>query len=75
MSVDGKFDGIARVDLLAEAERFSVPRAAGLIADVHAAIENWSITRSAGLNETKAEELRRDFYWFSPKIESLNSVE
>ena len=62
MSVNGKFDGIARADLLAEAERFSVPRAKELIADVRFAIENWSDhAQSAGLQQSKAQELRRDF--------------
>jgi serine/threonine-protein kinase HipA len=62
MSVNGKFDGIARADLLTEAERFSVPRADKLITDVRSALENWSDhAQSAGLNQTKAQELRRDF--------------
>ena len=62
MSVNGKFDGIARSDLLVEAERFSVPRAEELIADVRSAIENWSDhAQSAGLHQSKAQELRRDF--------------
>ena len=62
MSVNGKFDGIARADLLAEAERFSVPRAEELIVDVRSAIENWSDhAQSAGLHEDKTQELRRDF--------------
>ena len=62
MSVNGKFDGIARADLLAEAERFSVPRAEKLIVDVRSAIENWSDhAQSAGLQEDKTQELRRDF--------------
>ena len=61
MSVNGKFDGIARADLLAEAERFSVPRADELISDVRSAIENWSgHAQSAGLHQSKAQELRRD---------------
>jgi serine/threonine-protein kinase HipA len=62
MSVNGKFDGIKRTDLLAEAERFSVPRANDLIADVRSAIQSWpDHARSAGLHQNKAEELRRDF--------------
>jgi len=62
MSVNGKFDGIAHADLMAEAERFSVPRAEERITDVRSAIENWSDhARSAGLGQSKAEELRRDF--------------
>ena len=62
MSVNGKFDGITRADLLAEADRFGVPRAEALIEDVRSALENWTDhARSAGLNESKADELRRDF--------------
>jgi serine/threonine-protein kinase HipA len=62
MSVNGKFDGITRADLLAEAERFSVPRAEERITDVRSAVENWSDHAcSAGLHQSKAEELRRDF--------------
>ena len=62
MSVNGKFDGIARADLLAEAARFSVPRAKELIVDVRSAIDNWSDhAQSAGLHEDKTQELRRDF--------------
>ena len=62
MSVNGKFDGIARADLLLEAERFSVPRAEELIADVRSALGNWTgHARSAGLSQSKAEELSRDF--------------
>jgi serine/threonine-protein kinase HipA len=62
MSVNGKFDGITRADLLVEADRFAVPRAEALIADVRSAIGNWTEhARSAGLNEGKADELSRDF--------------
>jgi serine/threonine-protein kinase HipA len=62
MSINGKFDGITRADLLAEAERFSVPGAERLIADVRSAIGNWTEhAKSAGLTQSKTEELRRDF--------------
>ncbi len=62
MSINGKFDGITRADLVVEAERFSVPGAAGLIADVRSAIGNWTEhAKSAGLTQNKTEELRRDF--------------
>ena len=62
MSVNGKFDGIARADLFAEADRFSVPKAEELIVDVRSAIENWpDHAQSAGLHEDKAQELHRDF--------------
>ena len=62
MSVNGKFDEITRADLLAEAERFSVPRAEQLITDVRTALENWAEhAQSAELSQSKTSELRRDF--------------
>jgi len=62
MSVNGKFDGITRGDLLAEAERFSVPRAEELVTDVRSAIGSWTEhAKSAGLNQTKTDELGREF--------------
>jgi serine/threonine-protein kinase HipA len=42
MSVNQKFDDISRADLLAVADRFSVRRPEKVLADVRAAIENWS---------------------------------
>jgi serine/threonine-protein kinase HipA len=62
MSVNGKFDGITRADLIAEADRFSVPRAEELLASVQSAIGNWTRhAKAAGLGESKADELRRYF--------------
>jgi serine/threonine-protein kinase HipA len=62
MSVNGRFDGITRADLLAEADRFGVPKAKVLMGDVRSALENWKDhAKSAGLNKGKADELRRDF--------------
>jgi serine/threonine-protein kinase HipA len=62
MSVNRKFDGITRADLLAEADRFGVRRAEALVTDVGAAIGNWTEhAESAGLNESEANELSRDF--------------
>jgi serine/threonine-protein kinase HipA len=62
MSVNGKFDEITRADLLAEAERFSVPKAEQLITDVRTALENWAEhAQSAELSQSKTDELRRDF--------------
>jgi serine/threonine-protein kinase HipA len=62
MSVNGRFESITRADLLAEAERFSVPRAEELVADVRSAVGNWTEhAKSAGLSSSKAEELSRDF--------------
>jgi serine/threonine-protein kinase HipA len=62
MSVNRKFDSITRADLIAEAERFSVPRAEELVVDVRSALDNWTEhAKSAGLNQSKVDELRRDF--------------
>jgi len=62
MSVNGKFDGITRADLLAEADRFGVPRAEAAILDVRAALDNWKAhAREAGLSDSKADELAREF--------------
>ena len=63
MSVNRKFDGIVRDDLLAAADRFAVPRAANLLSDVRSSIEKWpEHARSAGLSSSKIEELRGDFH-------------
>jgi len=62
MSVNGKFDGITRADLLAEADRFSVPRRQELLGDVRSALDNWTEhAKAAGLSPGKTDELRRDF--------------
>jgi serine/threonine-protein kinase HipA len=62
MSVNGKFDGITRADLLAEADRFGVPRKQELLGDVRSAVGNWTEhAKTAGLNPTKADHLSRDF--------------
>ncbi len=62
MSVNGKFDGISRPDLLAEADRFGVPRKEELLGDVRSALDNWTEhAKAAGLSEGKTDELGRDF--------------
>jgi serine/threonine-protein kinase HipA len=62
MSVNGKFDGITRADLLAEADRFGVPRKEQLLRDVRSALDNWTEhAKAAGLSQRKTEELGRDF--------------
>jgi serine/threonine-protein kinase HipA len=62
MSVNGKFDGIQRADLLAEADRFGVPGKEELLGNVRSAIENWTEhAKIAGLNPKKADHLSRDF--------------
>jgi serine/threonine-protein kinase HipA len=62
MSVNGKFKDIARTDLLAEADRFGVRRPNDLLADVRAAIENWTnFAREAGLSDTTSNRVAEDF--------------
>ena len=62
MSVNGKFDGITRADLLAEADRFGVPRKEELLGDVRSALDNWvEHAKAAGLSQGKIDELGRDF--------------
>ncbi len=62
MSVNGKFKDITRTDLLAEADRFGVRRATDLLADVRAAVENWSsYAKEAGLNQAASERVAADF--------------
>jgi len=62
MGVNGKFDGITRADLLAEADRFGVPRKEELLGDVRSALDNWTEhAKAAGLRQGKIDELGRDF--------------
>jgi serine/threonine-protein kinase HipA len=62
MSVNGKFDGITKADLLAEADRFGVPRKEALLVDVRSALDNWTEhAKAAGLSHGKTDELARDF--------------
>lgn len=58
MSVNGKFDGIEKDDLLVVAERFSVPRAHELLAQVHTALLDWPrFAQAAGLAEQDARQI------------------
>ena len=51
MSINGKFDGVLREDLLAVANRFSVPAAPALIDQVNQAVTRWrEFTDLAGLS-------------------------
>jgi len=62
MSVNGKFDGITREDLLEEADRFMVRRPKDLLADVRAVIENWpSFAKEAGLRDATRDRVAADF--------------
>jgi len=62
MSVNGRFDSIRREDLLLLAERYGVRRAASLLADVRAAIDNWSgFAHGASLSQTTSDKVAKDF--------------
>jgi serine/threonine-protein kinase HipA len=51
MSVEGKFEGITRRDLMTFADRFDVPAAKATLDEVAAAIANWEqYAREAGLS-------------------------
>jgi serine/threonine-protein kinase HipA len=62
MSVNGKFSGITRADLLVEAERFGVRRPFDLLAEVRAALDSWQqFAKDAGLNNITANTIASDF--------------
>lgn len=62
MSVNGKFSGVTRADLLVEAERFGVRRAQDLLNDVRAALGSWQkFAIEAGLNTATANAIAADF--------------
>lgn len=62
MSVNGKFSGITRADLLAEADRFGVRRPQDVLKDVRAAIESWpKFAQQAGLGQPTIDDIRDDF--------------
>ena len=62
LSVNGKFTGITRADLLVEADRFGVRRPLDALADVRAALEQWPTFGSqAGLNKQTIADISADF--------------
>jgi serine/threonine-protein kinase HipA len=62
MSVNGKFDGITRQDLLQIADRFLVPAADRLVDEVQAALSLWpQFAEKAELPQTTSERVRGDF--------------
>src|ERR1019366_43285 len=62
MSVNGRFDEIGRKDLLAVADRFSIPRAKPVLDEVKAALTRWpEFARDAGLQPDKEREIAADF--------------
>jgi serine/threonine-protein kinase HipA len=62
MSVNGKFDGIKRGDVLMESERFGVARASDLLKEVRASLESWpKFAKEAGLSDSASARVAADF--------------
>jgi serine/threonine-protein kinase HipA len=62
MSVNGRFDGISRADLLAVSDRFFVPSAKDTIKEVRASLENWGeFSAAAGVPEEKSQRVKDAF--------------
>jgi serine/threonine-protein kinase HipA len=62
MSVNGRFSGITRKDLLTEAERFGVRRPQDALSDIRAALGGWAtFAREAGLHKDVADRIEADF--------------
>ena len=63
MSVNGKFQGITRDDLLADADRFSVRKPREILGEVRAAMENWSaFALEVGMEDTLRDRVTQDFH-------------
>lgn len=61
LAVNGKHDGITRIDLLQEAERFSVGGAKTILAEVRAAVEQWGeFAKKAGIPSQKVDEICKE---------------
>jgi serine/threonine-protein kinase HipA len=62
MSVNGKFQGITRDDLLEDADRFSVRKPREILAQVRAALENWpEFALQAGMETSLRDRVASDF--------------
>ena len=62
MSVNGKFDGITRDDILMEAERFGIGRPKDRLSEVRTALENWpAFAKEAGLSDSASRRVAADF--------------
>jgi serine/threonine-protein kinase HipA len=62
MSVNGKFQDITRADLMEVADRFGVRRSQDALADVRAALANWSgFAKDAAMTSSLSDEVARDF--------------
>jgi serine/threonine-protein kinase HipA len=61
MSVNGKFQDITRVDLLEVADRFGVRKPQDALADVRAAVDNWSsFAADAGIPSSLRNRVAKD---------------
>jgi serine/threonine-protein kinase HipA len=61
MSVNGNFQNIARVDLMEVADRFGVRRPQDALADVRAALANWSsFAKDAGIPSSLRDRVAQD---------------
>jgi serine/threonine-protein kinase HipA len=62
MGVNGKFDEIARSDLLAVSDRFQVPGAKAILAEVRTAAADWpKFAAAAGVPHGRIAEIAKDF--------------
>ena len=62
LSVNGRFSGITRTDLLTEADRFGVRDPGGILADVSAALASFGeFAGEAGLSGQTLDRVGRDF--------------
>lgn len=62
MSVNGKFQGITRDDLLADADRFGVRKPREILAEVRAVVENWQeFALQAGIDTSLRDRVTSDF--------------
>ncbi len=63
MSVNGKFQGITRDDLLADADRFSARKPREILAEVRSALESWAeFALQAGLETSLRDRVAQDFH-------------
>jgi serine/threonine-protein kinase HipA len=62
MSINGKFQGITRDDLLKDADRFSVRKPREILAKVRAVLENWpEFALQAGMETSLRDRVASDF--------------
>jgi serine/threonine-protein kinase HipA len=61
MSVNGKFQDITRADLMEVADRFGVRRSKDALADIRAALNNWSdFAKDAGISLSLSDKVAHD---------------